>query len=112
MGGLLSQTSPVSLSRTASLLNAGRMSNRCADGSALSQFGVTPIRSCGDRTGAATAANITTQSPRANMKPLDHSLVLLIQPSCGDEVVKRDTFHTPIRWKLSRGRFSIALGNG
>src|SRR5678816_3094534 len=43
--GDFSQTSPVLLSRTASLLNAASNTNRCVDGSALSQLGGTPLKS-------------------------------------------------------------------
>jgi len=44
--GDFSQTKPVSLSRTASLLNAGRITNRCAAGKALSRFWLTLAGLC------------------------------------------------------------------
>lgn len=43
--GDVSQTRPVLLSRTASLLNAASTMNRDAPSRALSQFGGTPLRS-------------------------------------------------------------------
>ena len=64
-----SQTSPVLLSLTASLLNAANSTNRCAAGSALSQFGGMPLRSIVPALCARAAGALPDTQPVVNSPP-------------------------------------------
>src|SRR6266850_4619980 len=71
--GDFSQTKPDSLSNTASLLKAGRMTNRCAAARALSRFWVTPGRSASTpcaSAGDSALSQAATSSPPSTSAPI------------------------------------------
>src|SRR4026209_2234668 len=91
--GDFSQTSPVLLSRTASLLNAASNTNRCVDGSALSQLGGTPLKSITPAlrtapTDSPPDTQPTVSSPPSTSAPIEavrnHGLFII--PSLGNKI--------------------------